>query len=84
MSEFNTRCRSPGSFASAWPELIIAYEVRKRGEAWPKLMLACDVSGRGIGYYRQTDRRTDITTWLHIASFAFTGAHAGRVGSTQF
>jgi len=26
-----TRCRSPGSFASAWPELIIACDVRGRG-----------------------------------------------------
>jgi len=51
-----TRCRSPGSFASAWPELIIA----------------CDVRGRGL---LQTDR-TDITTRLHVASFAFTGADA--------
>jgi len=26
-----TRCRSPGSFASSWPELIIACDVRGRG-----------------------------------------------------
>jgi len=26
-----TRCQSPGSYASAWPELIIAYDVRWRG-----------------------------------------------------
>jgi len=50
-----TRCWSPESFASVWPELIIIYDVRERG-------------------LLQTDRRTDITTGLHIASFVFTGA----------
>jgi len=34
--------------------------------------IACDVRGRGL-LNRQTDRRTDITTGLHIVSFTFTG-----------
>jgi len=33
----STRCRSPGSFASDWPKLITAYDIRRHGEAWPKL-----------------------------------------------
>jgi len=33
-----TRCRSPGSFASAWPELLTACEV---------------VTSGGVAYYRQ-------------------------------
>jgi len=45
----------------------------RHGEAWPEeLIIACDM--RSEAYYRQTDRMTDITTELHIASFAFTGA----------
>jgi len=43
---FLTRCRLPERFASAWPELIIACDVRGRGEwlhrcSWPPLQLAC-------------------------------------------
>jgi len=34
------------------------------------------VRGRGL---LQTDRRTDITTGLHIAFFAFTGAHTKKL-----
>jgi len=56
-----TRCRSPGSFASAWPDLIIACGVRERG-------------------LLQTDRKTDTTTGLHIASFAFIGVDAKNSG----
>jgi len=76
-----TRCRLPESFPSAWPELIIACDVKGRGEwrhrcSWRLLQLAC--AAYRLTYskhsdYRQTDRRTDITTGSHIASFAFIG-----------
>jgi len=47
----------------------------------PKLIIAHDVRGRDLlQINRQTegqkDRRTDITTGLHIASFAITGEEA--------
>jgi len=31
-----------------------------------------------VAYYRQTDRRTDITNGLHIAFFAFAGANTKK------
>jgi len=61
---FNTtRGQSLGSFASAWPKLIIG----------------CDVRGHGL---LQTDR-TDITTGLHIGSFASTGSGCKKIQLTQ-
>jgi len=60
----------------------IACDVRGRGEwlhrcSWPPLQLACAAYRHFAhafhAFLLQTDRRTDITTWLHIASFAFTG-----------
>jgi len=51
---------------------------REALSAWPELIIACDVRGRVL---LQTDRqkdKTDITTGLHIASFAFTGADAKK------
>jgi len=75
-----TRCWSLGSSASPWPELIIAYDVSRLDDEWPELIIACDVGGCGLLH---TDRRTDITTGLHIASFAFTGADAKNEAQLQ-
>jgi len=77
---WQTRCRLSERFASAWPELIIACAARERGEwlhrcSWQPRQLACAayrLYSHAFGL--QTDRRTDITVWLHIASFAFTVA----------
>jgi len=69
-----TRCRLPERFASAWPELIIACDVRRHGEwlhwcSWLPLQLACAayrLSARAFNAFRlQTDRETDVTTGLH-------------------
>jgi len=62
-------------FASAWPELIIACDVRGRNEwlhccRWPPLQLACAAYRLFAHAFRL---QTDLTTGLHIASFAFTG-----------
>jgi len=52
----STRCRLPGSFASAWPELIIASDVRRRGEALPEVIITYDARKRGL---LQTDGQKD-------------------------
>jgi len=80
-----TRCWLPERFASAWPKLIIACDVRGRGEwlhrcSWPPLVrpIGSLLAHSMHSDYRQTDRRTDITTGIHIASFAFTGSDAKK------
>jgi len=77
-----TRCWLPERFASAWSDLIIAFDVRGRGEWLHRcpLQLACvayRLFARAFHALRlQTDRRTDITSVLRNASFAFTvGGH---------
>jgi len=79
--------RLPERFASAWPELIIACDVRGRGEwlhrcSWLPLQLACAAyrlfAHAFNAFWLQTDRRTGITTGLHIAPFAFTGGDAKK------
>jgi len=79
LSIFTNRRRLTERFASASPELITTCDVRGHGKwlhrcSWLPLWLA------GVAYrlfahaFRlQADRRTDITTELHTASFAFTG-----------
>jgi len=66
----------PERFASIWPELIIAYDVRGHGEwlhhcSWLPLQLAC--TAYALPTHSNYRQRSDITTGLHIASFAFTG-----------
>jgi len=64
--QYTTRCRFSERFASAWPELIIACDVRGRGEwlhgcSWPPLQLACAAYGvfahAFLAFRLQTDRR---------------------------
>jgi len=78
-------CGLPERFASAWPELIIACDVRGRGEwlhrcSWPPLQLAYAAYKLFADAFQacrlQTDRKTDITTWLHMAPFALQAADA--------
>jgi len=70
----NYGCRSPERFASAWPELIIACDARGVTSSWQQPACAAYIGSLPThSGYRQTDRRTDITTGLYIASFAFTG-----------
>jgi len=58
-------------FVSAWPELIIACDVRGRGEwlhycSWPPLQLACTAyrlfSHAFDAFQLQTDRQTEVQT----------------------
>jgi len=73
-----TRCRLSERFASAWPELIITCNARGHCEwlhrcSWPPLQLACAAYRLFAHAFRlQTDRKTDITTWLHIAQKTIT------------
>jgi len=66
--KLKTRCRLAKRFASAWPELIIACDVRGRGEwlhrsSWPPLQLACAAYRLFAHAFRlQPARQTDTQT----------------------
>jgi len=81
----SAKCQLLERFASAWPKLIIASHVKGHGKllhrcSWPPLQLACAAYRLfAHAFQLQRDRMTDITTVLHIASFAFTAANAKKM-----
>jgi len=75
-SALQTSCQLPERFASEWPELMIACDVKGRGEwlhrcSWPPLQLACAAYRPFTHAFhvfwlqtdRQADRQTEGQTW---------------------